>query len=292
MICFYHLDDDGKCAAAIVNKYGIHDSYPDQFFEMNYGFKVPFDKIATDEMVYIVDFSFTPEDMTHLLEITANVVWIDHHVTIIEKYKDFPHHIDGVRSDAYSGCMLTYLFLTNQLHLLDKPYEVMVKDGDVPLIVQMCDDYDMWRFRLSATKQFHAGFEIFPHDPKDEIWNQLTDEETNRIANAGEAIIKYRADLMAKLIKSYGFEATFGGHRCYALNQGCISSDDFDTVAEDYDFLVGFIFDGEKFSYSLRSTENGPDVSVVASNYGGGGHVHASGCSSTEMLLQKVTDDK
>lgn len=286
MICFYHLDDDGKCAANIVHRLGREDTYGDQFIEMNYGFEVPFDKISKDEIVYIVDFSLDPADMKKLYEeYTKNIIWIDHHKSAIDKYADFPYEIDGIRSIKYSGCMLTWLYLTDNLDHIDESYGWMILEAHVPEIVKLCDDYDMWRFIDVRTRSFHAGFEIISHEPTDPIWEASDAYEISKICDIGTNIKKYREVLMSKLITSYGFESTLDGRRCYCLNQGLAGSDDFTSAPDGYDMFVSFIYNGKDYSYSLRSPEGAPSVVEIAVAHGGGGHPHAAGFTSPELLV-------
>ena len=66
-----------------------------------------------------------------------------------------------------------------------------------------------------------------------------------------------------------------------------ISSDDFViNNVDDYDILIGFSYDGEKWTYSLRSEK--ADCSELASKYGGGGHKGAAGFNSTDFGLNKI----
>lgn len=288
MICFYHLDDDGKCAGAMVNQYGKKDQYPSRFFEMNYGYSVPFDQIHKNEIVYIVDFSLEIEQMDAISKITENIIWIDHHKSSIEKYGSYQYNFSGIRSTKYSGCMLTYLYLTNRINWIERDPEDLMKEIEIPTMVKLCDDYDIWRFLNPDTRAFHAGFSIQPHDPEDEIWEPQSALVLANIIEHGKVILKYHAGLMETLIKSYGYETSFEGYKCYVLNQGLISSDDFDSIdVKLYDILIGFIYDGEKYIYSLRSRikDGGPDVSKIAMKYGGGGHAEASGFISKEFLL-------
>lgn len=286
MICFYHLDDDGKCAANLVHQLGKKDSWPANFIEMNYGFKVPFEKIVPDELVYIVDFSLDPADMIKLYEdYTKNIIWIDHHKSAIEKYADFPYELEGIRSTKYSGCMLTYLYLTDNLEKLNLDYQLMIARANVPKAVQLCDDYDMWRFQNAYTHTFHAGFEIIDHGPTDHVWSELDALKINSICEVGKAIAKYRSMLMSKLITSYGFESTLDGRRCYVLNQGLAGSDDFESAPEGYDMFVSFIYNGKDYSYSLRSPEDAPPIVDIAQAHGGGGHPHAAGFISPDLLV-------
>ena len=68
MKVFYHIDNDGKCAAfwvrALANK---KDDYPLEFYRINYDAEFPLNIIQPNEQVYIVDYSIMPEQMDKLL---------------------------------------------------------------------------------------------------------------------------------------------------------------------------------------------------------------------------------
>ena len=70
MRVYHHNDLDGRCAAAIV--ISAEGPYLDTV-ELDYKDEVPLD-LDKNETVFIVDFSFKPEIMAKLLEITKNVV--------------------------------------------------------------------------------------------------------------------------------------------------------------------------------------------------------------------------
>ena len=64
MKCFYHVDDDGKCAAFLVYlSAGVYDGYESEFIPINYGMEFSFDKINPNEQVYIVDYSIMRDEM-------------------------------------------------------------------------------------------------------------------------------------------------------------------------------------------------------------------------------------
>ncbi len=110
MKCFYHVDDDGKCAAFWVYlSAGVYDGYESEFIPINYGMEFSFDKINPNEQVYIVDYSIMPDEMRKLLEITKDVTWIDHHKSAIERYTDFEIPIRGIRYDGIAACMRLHI---------------------------------------------------------------------------------------------------------------------------------------------------------------------------------------
>lgn len=101
-----------KCAGYWVKTLNkLTDNFTDEYIKINYGIEFPFDSIGKNEIVYIVDYSISPEEMDKLLEITSNVIWIDHHKSAIEKYKNYDKDVKGLRYDGIAGCMLTYCYL-------------------------------------------------------------------------------------------------------------------------------------------------------------------------------------
>lgn len=307
MICFYHSDNDGKCAGYWVDKCGLLDDYGKTFFKIDYGIDFPFDKIHENERVYIVDYSIPPEQMDKLLEITPNVVWIDHHVSAIEKYKDYDKDIPGLRYDGIAGCMLAYIYLQVMTRLdgtVDKEFSPDLAQS-APWFTKLIADYDVWTFEYGDdTRYFEKGFSLVPHEPQDEIWSTLLTEDSlnksrfrgtsyensypDRIKlfiEDGKIITAYRHNLMKDYCEKKGFEANLNGHKCYAVNMALMGTDDFviDNV-DDYELLVSFSFDGEMWAYSLRSTTL--DCAELAAKYGGGGHKGAAGFTSKSLVWE------
>ena len=297
MKIFYHLDLDGKAAGAIVLRYAAqYDRYPVECIEINYGMAFPFDRIREDEQVWIVDYSILPEEMDKLFAITNDVVWIDHHKSAIQRYDDYPRNIAGVRYDGIAGCMLTWAYVKHientPIHKTRPEFAPNMCD-DAPMCVKYIGDYDVWRFEYGEdTKDYHFYLESFSDNeisPEGKVWNHLLGRDLDQGTNAylldvGNAIRGYRENLMSQYVKSYGFETELMGYKCFAVNMGMISSDDFASInADNYDVLIGFCTDGKQWRYSLRSDK--VDVSLIAMQFGGGGHRGAAGFASADFIL-------
>lgn len=98
--------------------------------------------------------------------------------------------------------------------------------------------------------------------------------------------IPYNKETMTHYCEAVGFEVMFNGYKCFAVNMGMMSSDDFViNNIDDYDMLIGFVFNGHEWRYSLRSTK--VDCSKVAMLYGGGGHKGAAGFNTKECVLER-----
>lgn len=284
MKIFYHVDEDGKCAAFWVRKLAKHyDGLKREFIPINYGMEFPFDDIHPGEQVYIVDYSIFPEEMERLLKITKDVVWIDHHISAIQRYeidrfKDMK--IEGVRKNGTAGCMLTYLYLSGK-------YGDVGVEQHAPAFTKYIADYDVWKFEYGeASKKFEAGLSCYDLNPEGDIWKELFHEEKiEEVLSAGESILKYQDNWAKDYCEYYGFDTTFEGYKAFAMNLAMISSDYFKSVEGEYDLFIGFAFNGESWNYSLRSET--VDCSKLAMKYGGGGHPGAAGFSTDELLVKK-----
>lgn len=300
MKCFYHNDADGKCSAFWVKlSAGLTDlenNYENEFIEMDYSKPFPMDKINKDEMVYIVDFSISPEEMRSLLKITKDVTWIDHHKTAIEKYVDFDEDIRGVRYDGVAGCMLTYCYIH---HMTDrgtgaiKPFDIKMAE-DAPMFTKLIADWDVWKFQYGDdTRHFVTAFNAYDFDPESKLWDRficfpddMWNSATSELIFQGITMMEYRDGWATEVCKSKGFYIDFEGYKCFALNLPNCNSDYFKSIdSRTYDILIPFSFDGEKWVYSLYSQT--VDVSKIAKTYGGGGHKGAAGFVSKELILHK-----
>lgn len=286
MKCFYHTDADGICSGYIVRYFQEHLEEEQQYIPINYGMKFPLESIQAEELVYIVDYSIEPSEMEELMKITkGNVVWIDHHKTAIEKYKTYKDYIPGLRYDGIAGCMLTWFYFNKAFPPCDSEVE------NAPQFVQLIADYDVWTFKHGEqTRYFQLAFNAENYTPESKKMDFLMEDDAdgsllNRMILDGKAMLKYRDGWSKTYCETLGFETEFEGHKAFAMNLGMCGRDNFKGVSgKEYDLLIGFVFDGEKWRYSLRSKNI--DVSEIAKKYGGGGHRGAAGFEADTFLLK------
>ena len=289
MKCFYHADADGKCAGFWVSRHlACYDVYVTDMIEINYGKPFPIEIIQPNEKVYIVDYSIEPEEMLALLEITKDVTWIDHHKTAIEKYKDFPYDLRGVRIDGVAGCMLTYCYIchmTNHGLGTIKPFDMQMTD-DAPYFTKLIADWDVWTFRYgNDTRHFHTAFEAYDFVPGTYDWDVLdVGCGCKKLIEEGVAMTRFRDGWAKSYCKAKGFETTIDGHRAFAMNLALCNSEYFRSIS-GYEILMPFSYDGENWLVSMYSGT--VDVSEIAKKYGGGGHQGASGFQCKELPFKK-----
>lgn len=292
MKCFYHSDEDGKCAAYWVRELASHyDGYPQEFIPINYGKEFPFETIKPEEQIYIVDYSIFPEEMERLLEITDDVTWIDHHVSAIKRYDNFSHNIKGIRYDGIAGCMLTYCYLNHMTNCgvgEPKPFDVSMSNS-APMFTQYIADFDVWKFEYGDdTRAFEMGLQLLDLDPESIMWDGLRHVfNLDNVIKNGHTLIEYRDSWAKEYCEHVGYETEFEEYKCFAMNLAMISSDHFKSVDQDkYDMFIGFSYNGKSWTYSLRSIK--VDCSQIAMKYGGGGHKGAAGFSTDEFILRGI----
>lgn len=265
MICYHHNDLDGRCAGAIVLK-----KFPNcRMREINYKDTPNFsDEVKRKENIFIVDFSFKPDQMDWLLAVgyKDRITWIDHHKTA----KEYGYDLSGLRDfsePGLSGCELTWQYLF--------PEEPM------PEAVRLLGDYDTWRFDTKEKSMaFQFGLRARRTDPDCKLWEHLLKDDSLCIREhllEGRAIINYKTNVSRRILDS-GYNLKFEDHMCFVVNTPMIDSSMFDLHAcsEEYGFFISWIYNGKSYVVSMRS-RSGVDVSVIAKKYGGGGHKGAAG---------------
>jgi oligoribonuclease NrnB/cAMP/cGMP phosphodiesterase (DHH superfamily) len=287
------MDLDGECSAYWCS---LVPKLKKEYNPINYDITFPFNKVNRNDDVYIVDFSISPEEMDKLLGITPRVTWIDHHKSAIEKYNGYKREIRGVRhQNNIAGCALTYIYLTQMTKYGEGPIKEFDKSmyKEVPYFTQLVSDWDSWTFdHGNNSRWFTLGSQTEDTKPTSHFWHDLSFggyDATSKIIERGKVIEKYRDNWAAGYIKGYGFETDFEGLNCFALNLGKSNSDYFKSVGgiKNYDILISFAFNGDKYMVSLYSDEKKTDVSKIAQKYGGGGHQGASGFTCTELPFKK-----
>lgn len=278
MKCFYHNDLDGKASAAIVHKAYESSIEDQQYIEMDYDKAFPWACIVPNERVIIVDFSLPSHaDMERLLSITEQVTWIDHHKSAIEK-SELSARAYGHREIGRAGCELTwdYYFTT-----------------PVPTSIRYLGRYDVWDFDNEQEKEnildFQEGLKLENTQPASPIWKKLftsNDWTTCRIIDAGAIARRTTQAYHDTLASAFAFKTTVCGYTALCCNAGFVTSKLFDSLPNQADLLLAFVYTGTQWKISFYSSKAHIDCSALAKKFGGGGHAGAAGCfvDSLEIL--------
>jgi len=278
---------DGRCAGSIVAEYEKNYNR-DDFFEVDYVTKLPLEKVSKKEKVYFVDYSFK-KDTVWILdklinEMNCEVIWIDHHTSSLnlqnEKEYEWVNQIPGLRQDKISGAALTYMYLYNADF-----------DNDIPYFIELISDYDCWINKYYPdTTRFKIGLETTDYDALDCIWILLRSEyfnKTDELLHRGQIIKGYIEKEHKSYRDTYAYETTINGIKCLAINRKS-NSWIFGEKYNEYPIVMVYAFNGEKWSYSIFSSDENVDCSKIAESYsGGGGSKGAAGFSLDDMPFKK-----
>jgi len=144
-----------------------------------------------------------------------------------------------------------------------------------PLLLHI-EDRDLWRFALQNTRQIQANVFSFPYDFQ--VWDTLMAAAPATLAAEGEAIERKHFKDIRELLGVTTREMVIGGHRVPVANLPyTMSSDAGHEMAKGKPFAACYWDTPKGRVFSLRSSDDGADVSEVAKQYGGGGHRNASG---------------
>lgn len=296
-IISHSADADGRLSAYLVGRY-FDDFNPEDYIMTDYGkYDDIFSKIKKDEEVFVCDFSFEngPEDMKKLLEITPNVTWIDHHESSIKAYGEFGKNIPGLRIVGTAACMLTWFYL-----YLDEKYSVPTTQeeceklyDEAPFLVNLVHDNDVWRHEYWESRYFKLALDSANLvNPWDRRWQRLYESvhAVDVMVSEGEVMLSYRDSIGKYACDNNGFECEINGLKGFALNTPFHGSPWFGDKISKYDFVCAFSYNGKtkEWGYSFYSdNKTGANCYEIAKsiNPKGGGHYHAAGCSSKELIF-------
>lgn len=297
MKIFYHNDMDGIVSAKIIlDIMEIRTNISEKdFFAMDYTTEFPLDMIEEGEEVFIVDYSIPVETMKQLQQLSKRVIWIDHHKSAIEQYKDYDKNILGLRVDGIAGCILTWWYfygrqVETENFLKDYPKNInSFYRKEIPEFVRLAGDWDVWEHLYGQkTKEFAICFSTKIHTPFDEQLNMLNDERNLEwFLQTGKDMINFRDSWANIFMNRYGFETKINNYSAFLANLGNANSEFFGERIQDYDIIGSFCFDGENWTCSLYSNKAYIDCANICKQYGGGGHKGAAGFVCKELPFKK-----
>jgi oligoribonuclease NrnB/cAMP/cGMP phosphodiesterase (DHH superfamily) len=265
---------DGKCAAAIAKK-ALPKEAKIKFVPMQYDINAKIPKNIWEYWrVYILDFTLSERVMDDLCTLfpREDVIWIEHHISAIQKYGDKYSHFEGIRKDSVAACELTWKFFYGN-------------QSTLPLAVKYIADRDLWKIDDENVLFFYEWATTANTDPISSTWNfLLNNNDLKQYINRGRLLRDFRINQMKNDIMRLGYESEIDGYKCFKVNYSSYESvsDAGRFICDDLGYPVAWIYYIKKNNkgklvkvHSLRS--NGVNVSDIAIKRGGGGHKRASG---------------
>ena len=286
-IVLYHANcNDGFCAAWAIHRY-VPGSDAFEFVPVQYGQAPP---EVRGKRVLIVDFSYKRDVMIDIFARAQHVTVLDHHKTAEAELADIdddPLCQLGARRPLIvfdmlkSGGRLTWewiLRIVPSLPIMETAW-----------LVNYTEDRDMWWWRLPQSREVNAGIESYPREFK--VWDELYLGGADAIAKEGAAILRYQNKVRDDHVKN-AVDVEIDGHKVLAVNATTMFSEVAGTLAIGRPFGVAWFVRGDGMVvHSLRSADDGIDVSELAKRHGGGGHKHAAGFESFDCAWKECESE-
>ncbi|WP_341796195.1 MULTISPECIES: phosphohydrolase [unclassified Pseudomonas] len=289
-MCIYH----GNCADGFGGAWVVRKALGEQveFVAGAHGQEPP-DVEGKD--VIIVDFSYKYEVMARMSWKANSIIILDHHKSAAEDLGKFPPFHAGVRVDGRHpdgsvalGWESAHIFMNSQNSPAIACCFDMNRSGamlawnhffpgqEPPMLLRHIEDRDLWLFQLDGTREIQANLFSYPYDF--EVWDTLMATDVQSLRSDGAAIERKHQKDVAELVAVTKRRLVIGGHDVpVASLPYTLTSDAGHLMAQGEPFAACYWDTPDGRVFSLRSTDEGMDVSEIAKQYGGGGHRNASG---------------
>jgi len=260
-LCIYHGNCPDGFGAAWAVRHALGDEV--EFYKGIHQQPAP---DVTGYDVFLVDFSYKKDVLEELLKTAASITIIDHHVSAEKDLSSLlaSNKISGKFDMNKSGAMMAWEWFNPNVA--------------VPKLIEHIQDRDLWQFRLKDTNDILAGLSSYPFDFK--TWDNfmMSNKELELLKQDGKAIIRKLFRDIEELMSSGIRRMMIGGYNVPVLNvPSAYVSDAGNIMSIDEPFAACYWDHANGRSFSLRASDSGVDVSEVAKQYGGGGHVKAAG---------------
>jgi oligoribonuclease NrnB/cAMP/cGMP phosphodiesterase (DHH superfamily) len=288
-VIIYHMNClDGAGAAAIVLM-ALADSPVDCALLCPADYKDIIDPACFEGRdVYMVDFSAAPVVMQSILDTCNSLIWLDHHISAIEKLRDWYESIDTADLDQ----IIIYLSEDNSMSGAGLAWEFFYPMQTMPMWVRHIQDRDLWRFDLENTKPYCAAlYGMNKVDPIQLAWNADTTYET--MLDIGKILVAKQEREVTALADGAITAYDDLSEPVYALTYApsWYASDLGDVLGLKAPCAIIAQHRGQDVKVSLRSNTNNTDwvdVRKIAELFGGGGHINAAGFTTRVLDMEGV----
>ncbi len=278
IVVFHYPCQDGLVSAWVANLY--HKSYNHIIilYPIQHGTPLNIERLKNKKVLFC-DYAPANEYLNTLEKECASIIILDHHITAANRINKKYAYFDMNRSGA--GISWDYFFDTKR-----------------PDFINWVEDRDLWTWKYNETANFYAGIqlvlstlksddydgmfnifdELFSIPTKSSYYIELGDLINRSIQNKAHSIASYhskKSERYIRKMKEYNI--------CIVNCPTDIISEVGSILTKDYnfDFAVLWRYNNPTSEYivSMRSNNIGKDaidVSEIAKEYGGGGHMNAA----------------
>lgn len=283
-LVIYHSNcTDGSAAAWCAHQALTKIDFEVVMHPATHGDPTPLALAAECYITYILDFSYSREAMVELSKVTKLTV-LDHHASAEKACEGLDFCSFDMRR---SGAGMAWDYFNPNVAR--------------PWFIDYVEDRDIWKWEYGNSREALIFIDTMPKSL--ETWYKLFDgiPSLGDAVAGGTSIIAYVEQYNKEIIESgvryINFMAPDGMvyKNIPVVNVNYKNTSDVvHKIAESHPFGLGwFRLANGKYKYSIRVTgESNFDASVLATTFGGGGHVKAAGfVLSSEIVEVSLTEN-
>jgi oligoribonuclease NrnB/cAMP/cGMP phosphodiesterase (DHH superfamily) len=261
ILVIYHAD----CLDGFGAAWSAFKAFGNQANYVAARFGEPFPKHTSDCEIYIVDFCYPPDVLKVASQTAAKITIIDHHITAIQQFENvtLPENVTLYFDINHSGCVLAWNYFFPEI--------------TPPQILKHIEDRDLWLFELDGSKEITTAlYEQMPLSFK-----SFGTLKLSKLFAVGQIQVAQFSKMVQRLVKN-AHAIKLGHIKGLAVNAPSFFASELGHALAEKSGTFGmtYHFDGRKkqWIFGLRSVGDF-DVGQLAVEFGGGGHLNASGFS-------------
>jgi len=268
IIVIYHAGCPDGFASALAAKLNFDQQNKQEilYYPAQHGTPPP---DCQDKEVFILDFSYHRQTIKEIASKAKHITIIDHHISAQNDLDGIEKEIDNIKvifNMEHSGAILSWKFF---------------HQNEAPHLFKIIEDRDIWKFTIAETNDVMSA--VVSHPMEFDLWQDwlANEEKLKDLEQEGKILNRERNKLVEKYQKRMRIE-NIAGYQIPVVNSpGSIASDLLQILADGYPFAASYEDREDRRVWQLRSAgDKQIDVSLVAQQFGGGGHKNASGFST------------
>lgn len=290
-LVIYHAN----CADGFTAAWAVRQAMDCDFHAAVHGAPPP---PADGRDLVLVDFCYPPAVMLELQQIARSILVLDHHKSaaadLPNEGRTAPDKLTVVRIDTadytwqkFQGWVeadyqegirkaIIYALFDMERSGAGITWDFFHPGVRRPELLDHVEDRDLWRFALHGTREIQSA--VFSYPYSFEVWDQLMQMPVFELMREGLSIERKHHKDVAELVAVAKRQMVIGHYEVpVASLPYTLASDAGHLMAEGQPFAACYYDKAGGRVFSLRSTDDGVDVSEVAKLYGGGGHARAAG---------------
>lgn len=294
-LVIYHAN----CADGFTAAWAVRQAMDVDFHAGVHG-EAPPDVAGRD--VILVDFSYPRAQLVDMAQVARSILVLDHHKSAEAELRSGEVKVGTIGQAGLKAARIVRLDNLPDAREAWLHYEetATVLDGVVcaffdmdrsgagiawdffhpgkarPALIDHVEDRDLWRFALHGTREIQSALFSYPY--RFEVWDELMQAPVFELYQQGLCIERKHHKDVAELVAVAKRKMVIGHYEVpVASLPYTLASDAGHLMAKGQPFAACYYDKDGGRVFSLRSTDQGVDVSEVAKLYGGGGHARAAG---------------